>query len=192
MPITSVSHSSSLALTVVDANAHLRGLYDESDTHLQRLIEAATAWVEAKLGIYLLDCTVTETFDCWTDSVIRPTRGPVSSVTSVKYYDGDSAQQTWAASNYITTLSTAVRGGIEIAPDITQPLVDRRRYPWEVIYVAGFGSAETSVPENIQHALRLLVEDFDRNRGNMIIGTISSDVSVGVTRLLSVSEMGVL
>ncbi len=190
MPVISVSESASPALTAADANDHLRNLYDENDAHLLRLIAAATNWIEQTLGVYLLNASVTETFRGWTDGFIRPSRGPLSSVTSVKYYDSDSSQQTWTNTNYITTAAAAVPGEIEIAPDITQPAVDGRTYPWEVIYVAGFGSAETSIPDAVQHALRLLVEDFDRNRGNMTESRATTEVAVGVRRLLVAADLG--
>jgi hypothetical protein len=83
-----------------------------------------------------------------------------------------------------------VPGEIEIAPDITQPSVDARAYPWEVIYTAGFGSAETNVPDAVQHALRLLIEDFDRNRGNMTDSRATTEVAVGVRRLLVAADLG--
>ena len=190
MPVISVSENSALALLAADANDHLRNLYDENDAHLLRLIAAATNWIEQTLGIYLLDATVTEEFRGWTDGVIRPARGPLSSVTTVKYYDGDSSQQTWAASNYIATAAASVPGEIEIAPDITQPQVDGRNYPWELIYVAGYGGTETSIPDAVQHALRLLVEDFDRNRGNMTEGRATTEVAIGVRRLLVSADLG--
>lgn len=191
MTITAVTHSTSLALTTSDANDHLRGLYTENDTHLTRLIEAATDWVESTLGIYLLNATITETFATWDSALqFRPARAPLGTVTSVKYYDSDSTQQTWTSTNYIVTAAKTIRGLIEVAPDISLPAVDARAEPWEVIYVAGYGSAETSVPERIQHALRLLVEDFDRHRGNLIDGRASAEAAVGVRRLLASAELG--
>ena len=191
MPVTAVTPSSSLALSAADACDHLKGLYAEDDAHVRRLIAAATVWFETRYGQYLLNTTVTETFDhWWQNGFFRLSRGPASSITSIKYFDADSAQQTWASSNYIATLPPAGPGEIEVAPDVSLPSTDARTYPWEVIYVAGYGAAESNVPDNIQHALRLLVEDFDRHRGNLIEGRASSEAAIGVTRLLSVSDMG--
>ncbi len=191
MPVTAVTASTVLALNIVDANDHLRGQYDDDDTHLVRLIEAATSWIETRYGQALLNATITETFTGWVGSAfLRLARAPVSSITSITYYDADSAQQTWAASNYILTAPTNLPGELEVAPDISLPSTDARTYPWEVIYVAGYGAAETDLPDNIQHALRLLVEDFDRHRGNLIEGRASVEAAVGIRRLLSVSEMG--
>ena len=191
MPVTAVTASTALALTTVDANDHLKGLYDENDAHLLRLIAAATVYVEKRYGTHLLNATVTETFEGWTNSnFMRLARAPVVSITSIKYYDADGTQQTWAASNYILTAPENLPGEVEVAPDISLPSTDARTYPWEVIYVSGYGAAETAIPDNIQHALRLLIEDFNRFRGNLFEGNASKEVAIGVTRLFSVSEMG--
>ena len=191
MPVTAVTPSTSLALTLIDANDHLKGLYVDDSTHLKRLIQAATSWIETRYGVALLNATITETFPGWVGGdFLRLARAPVSSITSIKYYDADSVQTTWTGTNYILTAPTNLPGEIEVAPDVTLPDVDGRTYPWEVIYVAGYGAAETDVPDNIQHALRLLVEDFDRYRGNMVDGRASAEVAVGINRLLSVSDMG--
>lgn len=191
MPVTAVTPSTSLALSAADACEHLKGLYAEDDAHVRRLIAAATSWVETRYGTHLLNANVTETFMGWRNSsFIRLLRAPVSSITSIKYFDADASQQTWTSTNYILTAPPAGPGEVEVAPDVSLPQVDGRTYPWEVIYVAGYGAAESNVPDNIQHALRLLVEDFDRHRGNLIEGRASTEAAIGVTRLLSVSDMG--
>ena len=56
--------------------------------------------------------------------------------------------------------------------------------------MAGYGTAETSIPDAVQHALRLLVEDFDRNRGNMTESRATTEVAVGVRRLLVAANLG--
>ena len=191
MPVTAETPSTSLALTLIDANDHLKGLYADDATELKLLIGAATSYVEKLLSQSLLNATITETFPGWVGGdFLRLARAPVSSITSIKYYDADGTQQTWTSTNYILTAPTNLPGEIEVAPDITLPDVDGRNYPWEVIYVAGYGAAATDVPDNIRHVLRLLTEDFSRHRGNLIERRESVEAAIGVRRLLAVSEMG--
>jgi len=187
MPIAVVTPSTALPLDVSDADDHLRGLYSDDDTHLRRLIKAAAEYIENDIGVALLDTVYDETFADFNCGVYRLSRAPLDSVTSVKYYDDDEVEQTWDSANYITTVVPQ----IEVAADVTMPAVSSRQYPWTVRYTAGYGTA-SDVPETLQHAMRVLVEDFDRFRGNLITGTISTPVAITVRRLLAQNDVGAL
>lgn len=189
MPISVTTPSTAIPLDVSDADDHLRGLYADDSTHLVRLIRAAAAYIENDLGIALLDTVYNETFACWDDwGKFRLGRAPLDTLTSVKYYDTDEAEQTWTNTNYITTGVPE----IEIAADVTLPSVSTRQYPWSVQYTAGYGTATTDIPLVAQQAMRMIVEDWDRFRGNWITGTISVPVGVTVRRLLAQLDVGVL
>ena len=189
MPITVVTPSTALALDVSDADDHLRGLYADDSTHLNRMIWAAAAYIEADSGIALIDTVYDETFACWDRwSKHRLSRSPLDTLTSVKYYDTDEAEQTWADTNYLTTGVPE----IEIAPDISLPSVSTRQYPWTVRYTAGYGTASTDVPHSVQQAMRIIIEDWDRFRGNFATGTITAPVAIGVRRLLALTDPGAL
>ena len=102
MPLTITTAASDFPLALSDADDHLRGIYSDDDTHLQRLVMAAGRYVEGELGLALLNTVYTEQFESWPSNqrwVLA--RNPLVSVTHVKYYDDDEVQQTWAAASYI-------------------------------------------------------------------------------------------
>jgi len=189
MPITVVTPATALPLDASDAGDHLRGLYADDDTHLQRLIRAAGAYVEGELGIALIDTVYDETFSGWGDwQKFWLGRCPLDTLTTVKYYDEDETEQTWDDANYLTTGVPE----IEVAPDVSLPTVSSRQYPWTVRYTAGYGDSAEDIPKTLQQAMRLIIEDMDRFRGNEITGTISTPVGVTVRRLLAQNDAGVL
>ena len=192
MPTRVVTPSTALALSLADARDQLR-VNDEYETeHLERLIHAAKRAAEGELNRFLLDTVLDETFAQWKGGFcLYLSHSPVlatGDVTSISYFDTDEASQTLANSNYIVNVSQSGKCFIELDPDGTLPSVSTRAWPWTVRYTAGYGTASTDLPENISHALRLLVEDFDRNRGDMAEG--KGTVAMGVRRLLAMSEMG--
>ena len=189
MPIAVVTPATAFPLDLSDADDHLRGLYADDDAHLQRLVRAAAAYIEGDLGVAMLDTVYDETFASWDKwQKFRLGRSPLESVTSVKYYDDDDSEQTWDSANYLTTGVPE----IEVAPDISLPSVSTRQYPWTVRYTAGYGTSASDVPHTLQQAMRLIIEDMDRFRGNFMTGTVTAPVAIGVRRLLALNDPGVL
>lgn len=190
MPLTITTPATDYPLALSDADDHLRGIYSDDDTHLKRLVLAAGRYVEGELGIALLNTVYTEVFSTWgPKQQFLCARNPLISVAHIKYYDADEVlSAAWTATNYIVNTS----GVIEVAPDITLPDVSARLYPWTIQYTAGYGTAATAIPETLQQALRMIVEDFDRFRSGMITGTISQSANVTIRRLLALNDTGAL
>lgn len=167
-----------------------------SDPYLSTLITAARAMVEQMCQRAIL----TQTWELWLDSFpwwrapILLTYPPIQSVTSVKYYDQDLNQQTWASSNYLVIAPAGeVPQRAQIVPNagVSWPLLpsfastQRRPDQVSVRFVCGWDSA-ANVPQPMKQAMKLLIGNWYRNReaGQIVRG--SADVlPFGVDALLA-------
>lgn len=133
---------------------------DDRDEDFARWISEARAQVEKDTRRALINQTVTLNMDQWPggDAIVLP-YPPLSSVTSVKYYDTGGTQQTWSSGNY--TVDTNRTPGViflDTHDSVSWPSTQDRRNTIEVIYVAGYGSAASNVPDAAKNAILLLVK----------------------------------
>jgi uncharacterized phiE125 gp8 family phage protein len=88
----------------------------------------------------------------------------VQSITSIKYYDTDNAQQTLSSSYYTLDNKGEVAKIVEAVgydfPDYSTEVPN----VVDVEYVAGFGSSASDVPEDIRHAILFMISYFYENR----------------------------
>lgn len=155
---------------ITTAEARLQcGIADDAagyhDPKLLSLIKAAREKVETDTGRAVINQTWDYTFDLWPyglEAIYIP-KAPVSSITSVKYYDTSNAEQTLATSVYKTILN---REPAEIRLKNAQswPSVYGEPGVITVRFVAGYGAAVTAVPESLKAAMLLLVSDWFENR----------------------------
>ncbi len=158
-----------------EADAHLKldGNTDQQ-AEVEAMVAAATAhidgptgWLGRAIGVQTLEARF-DGFDC----DLRLPFPPVSSVTSVKYLDGDGVEQTLAADLY-----DDFGGLLEPAFGGRWPTARRVREAVRVRYVAGYAT----LPHPIRAAILLMVGDLYRNRGEAVIGTISGQVAMSTT-----------
>jgi len=177
MNLTQITAPTAEPVTLQQAKDHLRLDHDGEDELVTRLIVAARQLVESDTRRAL----VTQTWDYALDyewpyeddkrlgmvyRIVLP-KPPVQSVTSVKYFDSDGAEQTLAADQY------RVRNGvIEPAYGVTWPVVREQMATITVRYVCGYGVA-SSVPEQIKHAILLLVGHWFGHREAVVSGTMN-------------------
>lgn len=151
-------------MTTSEAKAWLRVDHSAEDTLIDELVVAVREEVESWLNATLINTTHTLVFDCWpSNGIIYLPRGPVSSVTSISYLDGNGDSQTWASSNYVVDTSTP-SPRIGRADGVTWPTLDNRIANVTIVYVAGYGATSASVPSSILIAAKLLLADFYENR----------------------------
>src|ERR1035437_8331771 len=94
-----LAEASTLAVSLVDAKAHLRIDGTEQDTYITDLIRASIGYVENESCIALL--TSKWEFSCPAlDDVIELPMAPVSAITSITYMDVNGATQTLSSSLY--------------------------------------------------------------------------------------------
>ena len=160
------------ALTVQEVKDYLRVDSNAEDTLLGVLIDASTQMAESYLGRFLLTTVIEEFYDFFPvyktgvdpfhgdRNIIFLSRGPVQSVASVKYIDGNGDEQTVTASDYRADL---VSEPSRIMPnegwlgtkDTVNAVIVR--------YTCGYTQA-SDVPANIKMAMLLIIGEMYEKR----------------------------
>jgi len=142
--------------------------FGEHDALVDRCGKAARVWVEDFLGRAIVNTTYALHLLDWPDdNVIRLPRPPLSSVTSVKYYDTDSVQQTLSTSVYGTE-TVCQPGLVYLKNGQTWPTLEDepKKLRVTITYVAGHGATAALALANRQHfaqAIVLVGRDFYEN-----------------------------
>jgi uncharacterized phiE125 gp8 family phage protein len=118
------------------------------------------------------------------DGIIKIPRPPLSSVTSITYYDSANALQTLSASYYVTD-TTSEPGRVCLAYGYTWPTTYDRPGAVIVRFVAGYGAAASAVPRRVKNAMRLLIGHRYQNREAVLVGSISKSIELAVESLLT-------
>ena len=97
----------------------------------------------------LLTGTVIEYYDVWPWDYLdvwHPSRAPVASFTSVKYYDTSNILQTWAAANYeVDLVNEPARVIVAELATLTSPNIDQRLNAVLIEYECGYGATAASL-----------------------------------------------
>lgn len=172
MSYTVITPATLEALTVQEVKDYLRVDSAAEDTLLGVLIKASTEMAESYLGRFLLTTVIEEFYDFFPvyktgvdpfhgdRNIIFLSRGPVQSVASVKYIDGNGDEQTVTASDYRTDL---VSEPSRIMPnegwlgtkDTVNAVIIR--------YTCGYTQA-SDVPANIKMAMLLMIGEMYEKR----------------------------
>ncbi len=146
MGLTLVTPPTVWPVTLDEAKAQCRVRHSDEDGLLDRLIAAAIGHIEKELSISIAEQTWELSLDAFSDA-IELRRGPVISVTSVKYSDADGIEQTVSASDY-TTDFTSERPWVVLNSDASWPDTLDGINAVRVRYVAGMAI----VPPSLKHA----------------------------------------
>lgn len=172
-------------ILIADAKNHLRVDHDDEDLLINILIQSARETVEQRTNRSLITQTRTMKMDyfplCWGRTyraqwpAIELPYGPVSSVTSVKYYDESDVEQTYSSSNYWVDISSGIP---KIVVKNSWPSTYDKPNAVEVVYVAGYGVSGSSVPSPIRNAMLLLIAHLYEHREQ--VGEIMHELPFGV------------
>lgn len=172
-------------LTVQEVRMHLKNPeITENNAEILWFIKSAREACEHKLGRAIVTQTWEATFDGFppfVDSAGRCTwpyytgtgcdlcrdiplpYPPLQSVTSIKYLDGNNAEQTMSAADY-TVITSGTYGCVRLNPTASWPAIGSGYPAVKIRFVAGWATPDT-VPENIKHWMKLYVESCDKYRG---------------------------
>ena len=172
MSYTVITPASLKALTVQEVKDYLRVDSSDEDTLLGVLIDAATQVAEHYLGRFLLTTVVEEFYDFFPvyqtgvdpfrgdRNIVYLSRGPVQSITSLKYIDGNGDEQTVSTDDYRSDL-------------VSEPARIMPEHGWKgtkdtvnaviVRYICGYTQA-SDVPANIKVALLLIIGEMYEKR----------------------------
>ena len=169
MALKLITAAAALAVSLVEAKAHLRVTVADDDTLITALITAATETAEQMTGRALMPQTWELTLDAF-PAAFELTRTPVASVTSLKYYDGAGVLTTLDGADY--TLDTAHDFGpayVVPAYGLAWPASRDQVNAVALRFVAGYASA-AAVPEPIKAWIKLQVGAMYENREAEAVG----------------------
>jgi len=166
-------------ITTAEAKAHLRVDFSDEDTYIDTLIVSARKYCEAYCNRVFITQTWRQNENEWSNP-IQLKVNPVLSVTSLKYIDTTESQQTITdtSANMQKDLNSDVAKIYEGLTN-TFPSIGDSINPIEIITVCGYGAA-SDVPDDIKHAIKLMVSFFYENRDvvNVPLNSAASDVKV--------------
>jgi uncharacterized phiE125 gp8 family phage protein len=166
-----VTSATSLPVTAAEAKAHLNISSSTKDVYIETLVKVATSNIERYLNRALITQTWNVYYNDFCPRMYLPF-GSLQSVTHIKYRDSTGAQVTVSSSDYWVVKETDP-AYIQQGYDTTYPEVQNGRpNAVEIQFVCGYGDA-TDVPEDIKHAIKLLVTDYYENRGTVVLGNVS-------------------
>ena len=132
-----------------DFKDHLRVSGSAEDAALTRYLDVAARALEDDARRLLLTGTVIEYYDVWPWDYLdvwHPSRAPVASFTSVKYYDTSNILQTWAAANYeVDLVNEPARVIVAELATLTSPNIDQRLNAVLIEYECGYGATAASL-----------------------------------------------
>lgn len=110
-------------------------------------------------------------------------RPPIISITSIKYYDVDDAEHTWASTNYRLD-NYSEPGRVILAAAGEWPTDLRAQQGILVTYAAGYGAGATDVPEDIRTAIKRILAGLYENRQDEVIGAVAGQLDLTAKALL--------
>lgn len=152
-------------ITTAEAKIHLGipSAVTAHDDYIDSLIVAARQHVESQTGRALIETAFELKFDEFEDDEILIPRSPLIAVQSVKYRDGNDAEQTVSSGDYhVSTFREP--GEIRLKNGKAWPIPGYRIDAVTVAFTAGYGDAATDVPKGIKQAILLLVGHWFANR----------------------------
>lgn len=176
--------STGVALLLEQAKRQLRVELDDTDedVHIGDLCRSAHRRVENELGYPILRGTVETHLKCFPRGSIWLGGGDDAQVQELRYIDADGANQTVDPANYYVDAIGRV-ASVHPAPDFTWPRTLNVPGAVVVEWQAGW-TAPDQVPEDLVHAMKLLVGHWDLNREAVVVGLISVEVQETLDAIL--------
>lgn len=190
-------------VSLAEAKLHLRVDHTSEDTLITALIRAARIYVEEWMRRALITQEWNAYLDCFPRcNYIQLPMPRLRSATSLSYTDTAGVTTIWTASGDPSSLDLVsgatvmahVDTGLEpgrivLAYGQSWPTATlRTSSPIAIHYTAGYGAA-SDVPENIKHAILLMIAHLYQNREAVVVGDKSAidskPVQMAVNALLS-------
>ncbi len=160
-PSPSVARDDEQVIDLEQAKETLHVSGTDHDARIDALIDAATSFAEKYQQRKYLTQTCVDYCDAW-PRIIRPRWSPLLAVSQIRYKDSAGTWQTLSSTKYDVDVDSQP-GRIVEAYSCSWPGVRGDANGIEVTYTAGYGTAADDVPQEIRHAILLLVYDWFYN-----------------------------
>lgn len=175
-------------ITRTEAKAWLDVSYTNKDTVIDGLIAAATSHLDGWSGILgrcLCEQTWRQDFDRFA-RCLRIPLAPVISITSVKYDDESGDEQTIDSADY-ELLNDDLGPYVKFLDTYAFPAIHDERPAVRVAYLAGYPTVTGawSGPDDIKHAIALLVRNWFDNPSAVNVGNIVNVMPLGFDALIA-------
>lgn len=182
---TGTETTASRAVSAATLKQNLRVDFDDDDTLIESMLDAATNYLERATGVRLQGASeVTDTYPEFFDK-LHLNYWPVQSVTSVTYTDDGGDSQTVDSGTYYLWDRRYARSCVVIHPDYAWPSdAILKENAVTVTYQAGFESL-SDIPKSLIQAIILLASHWYINRETVTIGTLTKNVEFSLEALLS-------
>lgn len=170
-----ISEPSVEPLLLADVKTRLSISDTVDDDDITSHIKSARLQAENYMRRSIITQTIELALDAFPSSEIELIRGPVQSITSVKYLDTDGVEQTVSIANYSLD-DYSFQHWLLPAYGYDWPSTYDAANAVKVRYVAGFGDAGSDVPEDILTAMLLAI-------GHWIRFQAVAESGIGPTRM---------
>lgn len=150
-------------ITLEQAKAHLRVVFDDEDDYISSLIVAARQMAEGRTNRTITQRIREQAFSHW--CAMKLLKPPFVSVESVSYIDPDGNEQTLSEDDYIVSTR---REPASVAISISQPSLASQDEAVIVRYTAGYPVGE--VPAPIVQWMLLQIGSMYEHRESVIAG----------------------
>ena len=177
-------------VTLAEAKAHLRVDFDDDDTLIAQLVNAAAAAIDGPNGIgyCLMAQTWVGTLDGFPPRRISIPLAPFASLTSIDYVDTAGDPQTMDAADY-RVVDGAAPAFVEPVFGGTWPSARAVSGAVTVTFVVGAATV-AQVPDDLRHAVLLLVGNWYENRESTIVRHSVARLPDGVADILDRYAIG--
>lgn len=148
-------------ITLAEAKANLRQVFDDEDDDIERMIRAARQMAEERLNRALMPQVLAFAADAFCGP-LRVPRPPLRQLDSIKYIDTDGVEQTLTGTVYLVD-SFRDPPIITAAYGTPWPTTRAQAGAVKVQYQAGYADA-ASVPEPIRQWMLLAINAFYEHR----------------------------
>ncbi len=173
-------------LTLDEVKLHLRVTNSIEDAYLTSLNKACESMIGRYLNRTLLTTEYNVFTDRWCQEFILP-YPTLQEVASVKYWDVNGDEKTLDEDGFYWVVKSSDPGKVVRKYDACYPELQYGRPDAITInFTAGYGDAATDVPEQIKHAIKLMITNYYEHKGDIVVGAASSAniIPMHVSRLI--------
>lgn len=148
------------------AKEHLRVTSTDDNDYITTLIKTVRKFLEGYTKRAFITQTQIYRFKDFPNNDSLPVylpNAPLQSITSVQYIDTDGTTETWST-DYYTTDIYSTEGNFYPSYGYTYPSVQDILNAVTVTYICGFGDDAADVPEDLRHAMLIMIHHWYVNR----------------------------